>query len=260
MAGVTIKVDSGRRGSDAVNNEMLDHNYMRYLSSFQIEKFTYMFNSFFDDANGDGLLQKADVDALIERLRVYRGWTTNSENYNRIRDVMYSFYDCLADQVRQEKFCSSEAKGFDSWAEAKSKYDTSVDDITLNQWLNMWGRLCRGTAGISGFPFWVQLLGIIFFEVIDRDEDGLLEFEEIQNYYKGLVGVKQDDLYVVAKEGYRVLTANGGYILNKDNYLFCFANFLLGRDIYGPGKYIFGVFDNREMNETYKIIYNEEDE
>ena len=32
-----------------------------------------MFNSFFDDANGDGLLQKADVDALIERLRVYRG-------------------------------------------------------------------------------------------------------------------------------------------------------------------------------------------
>ena len=50
---------------------------MRYLSSFQIEKFTYMFNSFFDGANGDGLLQKADVDALIERLRVYRGKFSN---------------------------------------------------------------------------------------------------------------------------------------------------------------------------------------
>lgn len=259
MAGVKIKVDSGRRDSDAFNEEN-NFNYMRYLSSFQIEKFTYMFNSFFDDSNGDGMLQKADIDALIERLRVYRGWTTDSPHYNRIHDVMYSFYDCLAEQVRHEKFCSSEAKGFDSWAEAKSKYDTSVDNISLNQWLNMWGRLCRGTAGISGFPFWVQLLGIIFFEVIDRDEDGLLEFEEIQNYYKGLVGVKSEDLYVVSKEGFRVLTANGGYILNKDNYLFCFANFLLGRDIYGPGKYIFGVFDNREMNETYKIIYNEEDE
>ena len=42
--------------------------------------------------------------------------------------------------------------------------------------------------------------------------------------------------------------------------MFCFANFLLGRDIYGPGKYIFGVFDNREMSETFKVKYNENDE
>ena len=60
---------------------------------------------------------------------------------------------------------------------------------------------------ISGFPIWVSLLGIIFFEVIDRDEDGILEFDEISNYYKGLVGVKDEDLYVVSKEGYRALTA-----------------------------------------------------
>merc|ERR1719192_255856 len=132
--------------------------------------------------------------------------------------------------------------------------------VCVNQWLNMWGRLCRGAAGISGFPIWVQLLAIVFFEVIDRDEDGLLEFEELSNYYKGIVGVKTEDLYVVTKEGYRVLTANEGYLLNQENYLFCFANFLLGRDIYGPGKYIFGVFDNREMKEKYQIIYNEEDE
>jgi len=265
-----IKVDcSGRRVSDATDTSA-DQDYKRFLSPFQIEKYTYMFNSFFDDSNGDGLLQKEDVDALIERLRAYRGWEKDSENYKRIHDVMYAFYGCLCDQVRQEKYCSSIAPGFDNWEDARSAYDTSVDNITLNQWLNMWGRLCRGTAGISGFPIWVSLLGTTFFEVIDRDEDGLLEFEEIMNYYKGLVGVKTEDLYTISKEGYRVLTARGrgishleneneGYALNKENYLFCFANFLLGRDIYGPGKYIFGVFDNREMNEPYKIIYNEED-
>merc|ERR1739847_238484 len=103
----TAVTATARRPSEACDNAD-DKEFVKFLSSFQIEKFTYMFNSFFDDANGDGLLQKADVDALVERLRVYRGWTTNSENYNRIRDVMYSFYDCLADQVRQEKFCSSE--------------------------------------------------------------------------------------------------------------------------------------------------------
>lgn len=254
-----MAANSGRRSSD-IDPEGCDKDYKRFLSNFQIEKYTYMFNTFFDDSNKDGLLQKEDIDALIERLRAYRGWAKDSTNFYRIRDVMYSFYDCLCEQVRQETFCSSYSEGFATWKEATAPYDTSVDNISLNQWLNMWGRLCRGAAGISGFPIWVQLLAIVFFEVIDRDEDGLLEFEELSNYYKGIVGVKVEDLYVVTKEGYRVLTANEGYLLNQENYLFCFANFLLGRDIYGPGKYIFGVFDNREMNEKYKIIYNEEDE
>ena len=58
--------------SEACDNSD-DMQYVKFLSSFQIEKFTYMFNSFFDDSNGDGLLQKEDVDALIERLTKYRG-------------------------------------------------------------------------------------------------------------------------------------------------------------------------------------------
>ena len=59
-------------GSEACDNSD-DKEFVKFLSSFQIEKFTYMFNSFFDDSNGDGLLQKEDVDALIERLTKYRG-------------------------------------------------------------------------------------------------------------------------------------------------------------------------------------------
>ena len=54
------------------------------------------------------------------------------------------------------------------------------------------------------------------------------------------------------------MTANGDYKLNKENYDFCFANFLLGKGIYGPGKYVFGVFDNRELDEKFPIIYNED--
>jgi hypothetical protein len=58
--------------SEACDNAE-DKDYVKFLSAFQIEKFTYMFNSFFDDSNGDGLLQKEDVDALIARLIKYRG-------------------------------------------------------------------------------------------------------------------------------------------------------------------------------------------
>ena len=49
-------------------------------------------------------------------------------------------------------------------------------------------------------------------------------------------------------------------MLNKENYNFVFANFLLGKDIYGPGKYLFGCFDNRELDETFPVRYNEDDE
>ena len=41
--------------------------------------------------------------------------------------------------------------------------------------------------------------------------------------------------------------------------MFAFANFLLGKGIYGPGKYLYGTFDNREIDETYKVEYNDSD-
>jgi len=60
----------------------------------------------------------------------------------------------------------------------------------------------------------------------------------------------------VATEGYRSMSANGDYELDYQSYKLLFSNFLLGRTIYGPGKYIFGCFDNRDMNEPYKIVYD----
>jgi len=39
---------------------------------------------------------------------------------------------------------------------------------------------------------------------------------------------------------------------------FVFANFLLGRSIHGPGKYIFGVFDNSDIEEGFKVRFEED--
>jgi len=234
-----------------------DVNYQRWLSPFQIEKLSYMFKSFFDD-NCDGFLQKGDIVALMDRISKYRNISKDSEVYKKVEDVMWAFYECMTDQVKVEKGASAINEGFKTWEEALKPYNVDVTNITLNQWLNMWGRLCRGAAGISGFPFWVQLLGHIFFDTIDQDQDGVLGFDEFKTYYTKLAGVKAENVEKVAKEGYRVMTANNGYELNRENYLFCFANFLLGRDIYGPGKYIFGVFDNREIGEIFQVKYNEE--
>ena len=97
-----------------------------------------------------------------------------------------------------------------SWEDAFEKYsDTKlVKSMTLKQWLNMWGRLCYGSAGITDFPIWVQILPEIFFKVIDRDEDGLLAFDEVKNFYKMLIGITDPvQLDKICKEGYRAMTA-----------------------------------------------------
>jgi len=248
-----------KHGSPAFETLGEDLNYQRYLSPFQIEKFTFMFNTFFDSDNSDGFIQKGDVVALLEKIRRYRGLLESDPKFVRMCDVMYAFYDCLTEQVLRETSQSEFAKGFDTWEEALKPRELNADNISLNQWLNMWGKLCRGAAGISGFPIWVQLLGILFFETIDQDEDGFCNEAEIKKFYEGVVGIDPAKLDKTASTGYKILTANNTYILNRDNFLFCFANFLLGRDIYGPGKYIFGVFDNRDMEEAYKVKYNEED-
>ena len=57
-----------------------------------------------------------------------------------------------------------------------------------------------------------------------------------------------------------IFIQNGDYKLTRENYDFVFANFLLGKDIYGPGKYIFGAFDNREIDEIFPVKYNDDDE
>ena len=97
-----------------------------------------------------------------------------------------------------------------SWEDAFDRYSDAKMSKTMNiiQWLNMWGRLCYGSAGISDFPIWVQILPDIFFSVIDRDQDGLLSFDEMKNFYRDLVEIKNPaQLEKVCKEGYRAMTA-----------------------------------------------------
>lgn len=237
---------------------------VKYLSEFQVTKFTYMFHAFFD-IEENGLIEQDDILAFGERMCTYTGWGKDSIEKRRMLDILETFYECVRDQVKAE-YLNEEATDADClipWNEAFDKYKdvmfNVVPKMSLKQWLNMWGRLCHGSAGISDFPIWVQLLPELFFEVGDRDGDGVLSKEELSNFYCKISGITDPKtLERTTNEGYRALTANGDYKLNKQNYLFAFANFLLAKGIYGPGKYLYGTFDNRELDETYKVNYNAE--
>ena len=58
-----------------------------------------------------------------------------------------------------------------SWDEALKKTPEEGVHVNLDQWLNMWGKLCHGSAGLSDFPVWVQLLPKIYFSVVDQDSE-----------------------------------------------------------------------------------------
>merc|ERR1712064_103023 len=109
----------------------------------------------------------------------------------------------------------------------------NVTGVTLKNWLNMWARLCRGSAGMDDFPIWVQLLPKVLYNVIVAREGGdCITKSSLKNFYEKFAG---------------------DYKLNYKTYQLLFSNYLLGKTIYGPGKYLFGVFDNRDSVEQYKI-------
>jgi len=233
--------------------------YSQYLTPFQIEKFTYLFNCLFD-LEKNSLIESNDMEALAEKMRVYSGWSKDSAHFQNTLHVMKVFFECLIDQAQLEKSASAQDDVIPTWEEALKHKEEPIKAITLNQWLNMWGKLCYGSAGINDFPCWVQMLPHIFFKVIDYDKDDYISINEYRRFYKDFVGIPEKDLDKISQEGFRAMTAGGDYILNQENFDFCFANFLLGRAIYGPGKYVFGVFDNRDIDETFQVIYNSDDE
>ena len=59
-----------------------------------------------------------------------------------------------------------------SWDEAFKRFKAfDVSKMNLQQWLNMWGKLCHKSAGISDFPIWVQILPHILFKLMDKDSN-----------------------------------------------------------------------------------------
>ena len=60
----------------------------------------------------------ADIDALLEKIRLFCQYEKSDEQYLQIADVMLAFYECLMDQVRVEKSASAQSQGFDNWEEA----------------------------------------------------------------------------------------------------------------------------------------------
>jgi len=229
--------------------------YCSVLSPFQVEKLTYYFTQFFDD-DKNGIIDENDFHGLNERLRLVAGWETNDPEYVAMVDNHRTFLECLLDHAMYEQ--DKEGLENRSWEEALAPSKLAVNSVNLSNWLRMWARLCKGSHGIDDFPIWVQLLPRMLFNVIcSKKEESVISRDSLKNFYRNFTGLAGENLEKVSTEGYRTMTANADYELDYKSYKLLFSNFLLGKTIYGPGKYVFGCFDNRDMTETFKIDYSE---
>jgi len=226
------------------------------LSPFQIEKLTYLFKCL--DQNGSGIFDVDDMSYLDELLRDIAGWHSEDPRFLSIVDNNRAFLECMLEQVSMEQV-SMHVKENMTWEEALRPNKVHMSSISLKSWLNMWARLCRGSAGMDDFPIWVQLLPRVLFNVIvAREGADCISESGLRNFYHKFAGLGGAELDRTTKQGFKTATANGDYKLDYKSYRLLFSNYLLGKTIYGPGKYLFGVFDNRDSHEKYKIIWGEQ--
>merc|ERR1712116_56201 len=198
------------------------------LSSFQVDKLTYFFTQFFDH-NQDGVIDSKDFAGLNERLRKVAGWELDDPQYLAVCDNNRVFFECLLEQAYAER--NTEGLEDRTWEQALAPSKMVVDSV--------------------------QLIPRVIFNVICSKEGGLIiSRSSLRNFYEKFTGLSGDTLEKVSTEGFRSMSANGDYELDWSSYKLLFSNFLLGRTIYGPGKYVFGCFDNSDMTEKYKIDYN----
>jgi len=253
-AGLAPRLDFSTKNS-SVDLQALDiSKFASTLSEFQVEKLTYFFDQFFD-SNHDGTIRADDLNVLNGRLRKVSGWSESDPNYLAMVDNNRVFLECLLDQVKGERTSSTHLENR-TWEEALAPRKMTVSSVSLSAWLNMWGRLCQGSAGIDDFPIWVQLIPRVMFNVmVAKEGSSVITRESLRNFYINFTGIQESVVEEVATDGFRVMSANGDYELTLENYKLLFSNFLLGRTIYGPGKYIFGCFDNRDMTEKYQVVY-----
>ena len=89
-----------------------------------------------------------------------------------------------------------------------------MSSISLKSWLNMWARLCRGSAGMDDFPIWVQLLAKVLFTVIvAREGLDYISKESLKQFYEKFAGLTGEDLARTTEQGFKTATAVSAFLL-----------------------------------------------
>lgn len=206
-------------------DQMYPGGYICELTVTQTNKFSHFFTHLLDH-NRDDLITNEDIETFIERLRHFADWSTNSPEYNILREVERGFMETFLKDIPDD-----EKLGFEL---------NRVTYLTRDGWLFKWAQLVTGSRNLSDFPIWLQYFNKVLFQVINKSGCGVISQEELRAFYSSVLCLDSTAVDDLIDEAYQAMTSKGDHSLTFSVYRLCFANYLLGRYPNGPGLHILG--------------------
>jgi len=156
------------------------------------------------DSDRDGILNRADFEAIADRYAQLRGWSPGDAEYKRHHGFMVGWWEelrCIADANGDGRVTPAEASTFLEGAD----------------------------------PTEIAAAGEIIFDVLDADYDGQISLPEYGNFLRAM-GL--DD--TAAEESFSRLDSNGDGTISRTEFGTLYADFYLGDDPDAPGNWLYG--------------------
>ncbi|KAK5639577.1 hypothetical protein RI129_012069 [Pyrocoelia pectoralis] len=178
------------------------------------------------DSDKDNLVSDQDFASFSERLREFAIWSTNSTEFKMLQQIEIGFTETFFENIT----------------------DTGLGFMVNNQmfltrkgWIDKWTHLLSTSRTITNFPNWLQNLGKILFEGINKSGSGIISRNELGAFYSSILGFDSIRISKMLDVAYQIMTSNGDRPLDYNTYHFCYANYFLGRCPNGPGQFLFGL-------------------
>lgn len=197
------------------------------ISPFRKEKLLYEFNTFFD-INGDGVLERCDLEDAAERLGQRCGWPECDERLVQLQKSMRNL-----------------------WAALQCHVDVDHNDkVTRKEWVSMWEEverksmrresvltnafLVESTESQTGqfYPIWMEQYFAYKFSLLDAAGDGVLDEEEYT-----YIMAQHDASEAQAKKAW-FLFSQGQRTISPEQFHCLCEQFFLSDDPNDPGTYL----------------------
>lgn len=162
------------------------------------------------DADGDGLLEESDFQALTDRWTAIRGAEQGSEAHARLTSVMMGWWATLL---------------------AVSDPARDGDKVTLEDVLAVVDRLGSMTEVVTGTAH-------TMFDAVDENGDDEISPAEYRQMIEGWTGTATD-----TDEIFALLDSNGDGRLSRAEFAVLWTEFWAGDSPDAPGNLIFGHYD-----------------
>jgi len=181
------------------------------LSEFMNNKLTNYFH--LRDLDQDGFVAQEDWEGSARNLAEIRGWQPDSEEY--------------ADIV---------AKHVGIWTTFWKPADLDNDGkVALDEYLTLTDTLRK--RGSFAQNVILDLFGAIF-DIIDRDADGQITFQDYTLYFNAW-GLNKD----LAQQAFSQLDLSGDGRLSRSSFIQFSSNFFISNDPAVPGSRLFGPYE-----------------